>query len=200
MKKLRFALLSWLAYPVLAALSYLLYIRLLTVDVVLYAALAAAALALVLQALLLCCLSTWRAFSILEKCQHLLVCALTGYSLALSVPTVIDRSLSFYILEKLQQRGGGIARSKMDQVFKDEYMHEHRLIDIRLTEQLVSGTIRIDDQGCVLLTPRGERLAHFSRWFRHYGLPHQRLIGDSYSADLVDPFAHSQSAPDYRCH
>ncbi|QMV73489.1 hypothetical protein HS961_12005 [Comamonas piscis] len=200
MKKLRFALLSWLAYPVLAALSYLLYIRLFAVDVVLYAALAAAALALALQALLLCCLSAWQAFSSLEKCQHLLVCALTGYALALSVPTVIDRSLSFYILEKLQQRGGGIARSKMDQVFKDEYMREHRLIDIRLTEQLVSGTIRIDDQGCVLLTPRGEGLAQFSRWFRHYGLPHQRLIGDRYSADLVDPFAHSQAAPDYRCH
>lgn len=200
MKKLWFALLSWLAYPVLAAISYLLYIRLFAVDVVLYAALAAAAFALLLQALLLCCFSAWRAFSSLEKCQHLLVCALTGYALALSVPTVIDRSLSFYILEKLQQRGGGIARSQMDQVFRDEYMREHRLIDIRLTEQLVSGTIRIDDQGCVLLTPRGERLAHFSRWFRHYGLPHQRLIAGSYSADLVDPFAHSQAAPDYRCH
>lgn len=200
MKKLLFALLSLLAYPVLASTSYLLYIRIFAVDVVLYAALASAALALGVQALMLWCMSTWRAFSRLEKIQHLLVCALMGYALALSVPTVIDRSLSFYILEKLQQRGGGIERSQMEQVFKDEYMREHRLIDIRLTEQQVSGTIRIDDKGCVLLTPRGERLAHFSRLFRHYGLPRQRLIGASYSSDLVDPFAHSQGEPDYRCH
>lgn len=200
MKKLLFALSSLLAYTALAAFSYLLYIRLLPVDVVLYAAMASSALALSVLALLLWLFPAWRAFSSLEKVQHLLLCALTGYALALSVPTVIDRSLSFYILEKLQQRGGGIVRSKMDQVFKDEYMREHRLIDIRLTEQLASGTIRIDDKGCVLLTARGERLAHFSRLFRQYGLPRQRLIGASYSSDLVDPFAISQGEPDYRCH
>ena len=47
----------------------------------------------------------------------LLVWLLLGYILAISVPTVLDRSLSFYILEKLQQRGGGIQQSRFNEVF-----------------------------------------------------------------------------------
>ena len=57
---------------------------------------------------------------------------------------MIDRSLSFYILEKLDQRGGGIKVDKMDIVFTKEYLKEHRLIDIRLTEQLKTKTVIID--------------------------------------------------------
>ena len=200
MTKLLFALVSVVAYVGLAVLSYFFYIKVFHVDVVLYAALASAAIALVILTVLLPLIPFWRTFNSLEKLQQLLICALTGYALALSIPTVIDRSLSFYILEKLQQRGGGIALSKMDHVFKDEYMREHRLIDIRLTEQVASGTITISQEGCVRLTARGDRLAHFSRLFRQYGLPRQRLIGSEYSADLVDPFAHPNNVPDYLCH
>jgi len=91
--------------------------------------------------------------------------ALGGYAFAITGPALFDRSLSFYILEKLQQRGGGILESRMGDVFKEEYMPEFRLIDVRLTEQLQSGTIAIDN-GCVKLTPRGKRLATLSRFIR----------------------------------
>ena len=78
--------------------------------------------------------------------------------LCVTVPTVLDRSLSFYILEKLQQRGGGIKVEGFSEVFSEEYMAEHRLIDIRLTEQIISGTIEIKN-GCVIITNKGDRLA-----------------------------------------
>jgi hypothetical protein len=72
------------------------------------------------------------------------------------------------------------------------------LVDVRLTEQLQSGTIRIEN-GCVHLTPKGDRLASFSRFFRAHLLPKQRLLLDSYGDDLVDPFRHSNTAVDYLC-
>ena len=63
---------------------------------------------------------------------------------AILVPTVIDRSLSVYILEKLDQRGGGIKQDALESVLKQEYFVEQRLVDVRLTEQLNSGTITIE--------------------------------------------------------
>lgn len=113
-------------------------------------------------------------------------------------PTVIDRSLSFYILEKIQQRGGGIQLDSFEQVFTQEYLKEHRLVDVRLTEQQSSGTIMIQD-GCVKLTERGKRLASFSRYFRQNFLPKQRLLMGEYTDDLTDPFRNSEKLFNYEC-
>jgi hypothetical protein len=128
----------------------------------------------------------------------MLIWLLAGYAFAISVPTVIDRSLSFYILEKIQQRGGGIKLDSFEQVFTQEYVKEHRLVDVRLTEQLESGTIQINN-GCVKLTEKGNRLASFSRAFRQNLLPKQRLLMGKYSDDLTNPFRNSLSESDYTC-
>ena len=123
---------------------------------------------------------------------------LIGYSLAISVPTVIDRSLSFYILEKLDQRGGGIRFDAFNDVFTKEYVEEHRLVDVRLTEQLESGTVVIND-GCVKLTKKGKQLARFSMMFRHNLLPKHRLLMGNYTADLTNPFRVDIETPNYLC-
>ena len=117
---------------------------------------------------------------------------LLGYSFAISIPTVIDRSLSFYLLEKLEQRGGGIKLNRFSDIFTKEYMKEHRLVDVRLTEQLTSGTIIIKE-GCVRITGKGKSIAAFSRFFRTNFLPEQRLLMGQYSDDLIDPFKKSNS-------
>jgi hypothetical protein len=106
--------------------------------------------------------------------------------------------LSFYTLEKLQQRGGAIQLVAFERVYATEYMKEHRLVDVRLTEQQQSGTITITD-GCVRLTPRGDFLATASRLFRTYFLPKQRLLMGEYSSDLTDPFRSSTTTVDYLC-
>jgi hypothetical protein len=124
---------------------------------------------------------------------------LLGYGFAISVPTVIDRSLSFYILEKIQQRGGGIKFDSFDRVFTQEYVKEHRLVDVRLTEQQQSGTITIKD-GCVKLTDWGNKIATSSRFFRAHFLPTQRLLMGQYSDSLTDPFRNSSEINDYKCH
>lgn len=185
-------------FVVLLFAVYVGYIKFFKVDVVFYSSLLAAAIALGIFSLLLVLMPVFSVFSAFEKVQHLAVCALLGYIWAISVPTVIDRSLSFYILEKLQQRGGGIQLAKFNYIFTTEYMREHRLVEVRLTEQVKSGTIVIDGK-CVRLTSKGDNLASFSRFFRQNLLPRQRLLGNGYTDELTDPFARSDDRPDYLC-
>lgn len=197
-EKLWKAVLAGSLFLVLLVAIYFVHVRYGHVKVVFYAAIADAVVATVLVAVVLFVLKTFGVFTVFEKLQLVVICALVGYALAISVPTVIDRSLSFYILEKLDQRGGGIRQDALAKVFVDEYMNEYRLVDVRLTEQLQSGTIRID-HGCVRLTKKGERIVGASTWFRHNMLPRQRYLMGKYTDALTDPFRHSRRAGDYLC-
>ena len=190
--------LSSFGYLILLLSVYLIHVRFFRVDVVLYSALFDALLATVLAGGLLGIFKIFKIFSGFEKLQAMLVWLLLGYIFAISVPTVIDRSLSFYILEKLQQRGGGIKLASFEDVFVKEYMPEHRLVDVRITEQQQSGTIQVKN-GCVLLTERGHTLATLSRFFRNHFLPKQRLLMGEYSSDLTNPFRNSSEHIDYLC-
>jgi len=187
---------------VMLALVYVLHIKFFKVNVIFYNAIFDGVLASVLTFLILLKWDYFRILNIFEKFQMGFSFVLLGYIFAISVPTVIDRSLSFYILEKLQQRGGGIKESGFKEVFQKEYMPEDRLVDVRLTEQLASGTIVIKN-GCVKLTKKGYDLAKFSSFFRHNLLPKKRLLMGKYTSDLTDPFGHgavdSNKTFDYIC-
>ena len=196
-KLLRFLLAS-LAFALLYALVYSLHIRLLQVEVVLYSAVADALFSVAIAALALWRLRAFEAFNPFEKGQMLLAWALLGCLVAISVPTVIDRSLSFYILEKIQQRGGGLRQDRLEAVFKEEYLPEHRLASVRLTEQLASGTVVLD-KGCIRLTERGQRTANFSRFFRRNFLPRRRVLLGRETDELVDPFRNGVDSADDAC-
>ena len=185
-------------YTLLLLAIYVLHVRYVPVNVVFYSAILDAVLATILAAVLIATVRWFKVFTRFETLQLCCIWLLLGYSFAISVPTVIDRSLSFYILEKLQQRGGGIKLDAFDQVFTQEYVIEHRLVDVRLTEQQKSGTIEIKD-GCVKLTAWGQTIASSSRYFRAHFLPKQRLLMGKYSDDLTDPFRNSVERVDYRC-
>jgi len=185
-------------YALLLLVIYVLHVRFVPVNVVFYSAILDAVLATFLAVMLITTIRWFKAFTRFETLQLCCIWLLLGYSFAISVPTVIDRSLSFYILEKLQQRGGGIKLSAFDDVFTKEYVKEHRLVDVRLTEQQQSGTVEIKD-GCVKLTEWGQTIATSSRYFRAHFLPKQRLLMGKYSDDLTDPFRNSVERIDYRC-
>lgn len=197
---MKFVASAWtsLVFALIACAIYYVHVRFFKVDVVLYSAALDAALAAGAMTLLLFVRREFRIFSSYEKAQLGAIWLLAGCLVALGLPTVIDRSLSFYILEKLQQRGGGIAQARFEELFTKEYVKEHRLVDVRLTEQQVSGTIVIEN-GCVKLTDRGRRLAEFSRFFRTHLLPKHRLLAGAYTDDLTDPFRHSEAEVSYRC-
>jgi len=185
-------------YAILLLAIYVLHVRYVPVNVVFYSAILDAVLATILAITLVATVRWFKVFTRFETLQLCCIWLLLGYSFAISVPTVIDRSLSFYILEKLQQRGGGIKLDAFDQVFTQEYVKEHRLVDVRLTEQQQSGTVEIKD-GCVKLTVWGQTIASISRYFRAHFLPKQRLLMGKYSDDLTDPFRNSVDRVDYRC-
>jgi hypothetical protein len=191
-------LLSFLYFVLVLFVTYYLYIKFLKVDVVFYSSLFIALISLTIFSFSIFFLRWFDFLGAHEKFQQVVICALLGYVFAISLPTVIDRSLSFYILEKLQQRGGGILLSKFDYIFTNEYVRESKLVDIRLTEQVQSGTIVIKND-CVLLTPKGNKIASFGQFFRKNLLPRQRLLREQYTDELVDPFKRSDKLPDYLC-
>lgn len=198
MNKIVKALAMTAAYIVVLLLVYYIHMRYFRVNVVFYASILDGGIAAVLVAAACYALKWLKGLSPLELGQLFAIWLLGGYIFAISVPTVIDRSLSFYILEKLQQRGGGIRQDAFEQVFTKEYVPEDRLVEVRLTEQLQSGTISIVN-GCVKLTPRGESIARFSSFYRKNLLPTQRLLMGKYTDVLTDPFRDSMMASDYRC-
>jgi hypothetical protein len=190
---------AFFAFLVILLLTYYLHITFFNINVVFYAAITDAVTATIFSSVILFLANYFRLFNWFEKTQLIIIYLLAGYAFAISVPTVIDRSLSFYILEKLQQRGGGIQLNSFEQVFTQEYIMEHRLVDVRLTEQVESGTIQIKD-GCVMLTDKGKNIASFSQMFRRNFLPKHRLLMGEYSDDLTHPFKNSLSSMNYLCH
>jgi len=186
---------SFMIFLVSLSTFYFLHALYFNVDVVFYSAVFDGVLASLVVGLYLHFFPWNHTFSRFERNLMVALFVAGGYIFAISVPTVIDRSLSFYILEKLQQRGGEIPYSSMEAVFKDEYMKEHHLIDIRLTEQLRSGTITMDED-IIKLTPLGKTIASASRLFRLNFLPKHRLIMGEYTDVLTDPFLKSSITPE----
>lgn len=185
-------------FVVVLLATYVVHSLYLRVNVVFYSAILDGIIATALCSALLWIGNWFKVLGPVEKLQLIVIWLLLGYGFAISVPTVLDRSLSFYILEKMDQRGGGIRENAFEQVFTREYVKEDRLVDVRLTEQLQSGTIVIRD-GCVLLTDKGRRLASISRFFRNNLLPKHRLLMGTYTDALTDPFRNSTPDVDYRC-
>ena len=185
-------------FAITLAVTYVVHSWYFKVDVVFYSAIADGVFASIFTLLISFTFKWFKALTVFEKLQTFMICLLLGYGFAISVPTVIDRSLSMYILEKLQQRGGGIQLAAFDAVLKDEYMKEHRLAEIRLTEQLQSRTIVIE-KGCVKLTDWGRFVASSTTWFRQNLLPKNRLIGNMYSSDLTSPMRNSAEQTNYLC-
>ena len=191
--------LSYVAlYTGFVLLAHFVYFNFFRVNVVFYSSMKISiytALGLGLGLLL------WRLMrlQVFEKACLIIITLCLCHIFSISVTTVIDSSLSFYLLEKIDQRGGGIRADAFEEIFIQEYMIEHRLVDVRLTEQLESGTIELSEDGCVLLTPKGALFVRFSLYFRSNWLPSQRLLNGTYTDDLVDPFRNGSPDFDYDC-
>jgi hypothetical protein len=184
MIKIKRLITSLFLFFVILIVIYITHINFFYVNVIFYSAILDAILAAITTTLLLKYNKYFKIFSFFEKVLIFIICLLLGYSLAVSIPTIIDRSLSFYILEKIQEKGSSIKERKFEELFTREYMIEHQLVKVRLTEQLESGTIVIEN-GCVKLTKLGETLASMSRNFRKHFLAKKRLLSGKYTNELT---------------
>lgn len=190
-------LLTLSIYVTIYLLLYLLMVHAFEVDVLFYASLKIAFIATVVLFFVMKLFFKASQSDTYFAYSNLLICFLCGYIISISLPTVLDRSLSFYILQKLDQRKG-VRLDSFEYIFSTEYIREHKLVDIRITEQLNSGTIYIEN-GCVRLTQKGKVLSDFANIFRLNFLPKKRLIIDRYTDELIDPFSRSDKLPDYLC-
>ena len=109
--KISTLLLSSFVFFMVFIVIYNIHISYFKVDVVLYSTLIDNFLAIAFMSVLFC--FTFHIFTKTEKIMLLSIWFLSGYAFAISVPTILDRSLSFYLLEKLQQRGGGIKQESL---------------------------------------------------------------------------------------
>jgi hypothetical protein len=184
-------------YLILLLSIYAIHVNYFHVDVVFYSSLLDALIACVIIIPIMTCHIFSKHFNYFERLLIFVVCLLLGYIYSISVPTVIDRSLSFYILQKIEQRGG-IQLSKFENVFTQEYVKEHSLVEVRLTEQQVSGTIEISGD-CVKLTERGKKLVSFSLWFRENLIAKNRLLNEEYTNKLTLPFNSEINNLNYEC-
>jgi hypothetical protein len=190
--------LSILLYLAIFLSIYLVHINFFAVQVILYSALLDSLIALIVFAALGFSLKHRLNLDFFESIVIMLLLGLIGYSLSLSLPTVIDRSLSFYFLEKIEQHNGSIKKASMRDIFINDYIDEYKLVEIRITEQLESGTIQLDGS-CISLTKRGYLIAKFSNFFRKNLLANNRLILDEYSNHLTNPLGNSHVNKDYLC-
>ena len=139
MKFLKF-ILSILLYLSIFSLIYTIHVNFFYVSVVLYSAIFDSTLASIITIIILWNRSYFKLFTRFEKLQIFLIYLLIGYSLSISIPTIIDRSVSIYLIEKIKKNGGSVKKSALKEFVKD-YITELQVIEVRLTEQLKSGNI-----------------------------------------------------------
>ena len=109
----------FLIYSFLLIFSYWVYVNFFQVNVVLFSSILSVFFAVIPISIYLF-IFPFDTFNIFEKILILTIFILYGYAIAISLPTVIDRSLSFYLLEKIYQRGGGIEKNAFERIFKTE--------------------------------------------------------------------------------
>lgn len=195
-KNISIFLVTW---GVIFVIVHLLHMRFFAVDVILYAAM----FDLLVSGFIFAALYFFVLRPRLKLTKDVITLAsllalACGYIFSITIPTVIDRSLSAYILEKLDYRGGGIKEASMTDMFIAEYIPEYRMMDMRLQEALSSGTVVIEN-GCVKLTAKGRNIARFTKFYRNHLLPKKRILLDDVTDALTDPYENSPTEVDYLC-
>ncbi|WVH09084.1 MAG: hypothetical protein EoVTN8_406 [Fluviibacter phosphoraccumulans EoVTN8] len=103
-----------------------------------------------------------------------------GYSYAITIPTIIDRSLSVYILEQIKKSGGEVSVNEYYRKINYDYFYDYKVPEMRLSEQLSSGTIEMTQDGMVKLTTKGKFVTDLTISYRKIMMPTHRLIIDKY--------------------
>lgn len=83
-------------------------------------------------------------------------------------PVTFDRSITMFLLARIERQDGVLDARGLEQVYVREYLGDMRQIDRRIAEQSLSGNIRMD-RGRIHITPQGRSLLTSGRriggWF-----------------------------------
>lgn len=78
-------------------------------------------------------------------------------------PVTFDRSITMFLLARIERQDGQLDASGLERVYVREYLGDMRQIDRRIEEQSLSGNVRVE-QGRIHITPQGRRLLTSGRW------------------------------------
>lgn len=191
MKEVRvFARLA-LAYLVLILFGFLLYIGLIrspllgNVGILFYRGFAIAIVAALLVLVVLYLLRTQ------INLEPPTIVGAVALSLAFNIcflivfPVTFDRSITMFLLARIEQRDGQLTAPMLERRFVTEYLGTLRQIDRRVEEQRLSGNIRVGSDGRIMLTRQGHRL-----------MTNARRIGGWFDTDprFIAPQAEPQAA------
>lgn len=158
-------------------------LRFLIFNVTLYGSMFGSLVAALIALLILSKFKFFKIFSKFEKYLIISVFLLLGYSYSITIPTIIDRSLTIYMLGQLKESPSGITRAKLEQDLTDRYIRDYQLIPTRISEQLVSGTITIDNN-CIKLTRTGLYISEISQLYKNLFLP-KRVLNSGGQIDIL---------------
>jgi hypothetical protein len=80
---------------------------------------------------------------------------LLNYAIIITFPVTIERSFSVYMLGSLYNKETDT--ENLERIVQ-YYFNERRLVGKRLEEQIATGSIIVDDEGHITMTPRGKRI------------------------------------------
>ena len=79
------------------------------------------------------------------------------------LPVTVDRSVTVYLLSRIEQQQSPVAPRALEQEFVGGYVRDMHAIDRRIDEQRRSGNIAVGSDGKVVLTDQGRSFMAFSR-------------------------------------
>ena len=89
----------------------------------------------------------------------ILISILINAFILILIPTTIERSISVYMINRLNNSENGLSKSEIEQTFIDEYVYEFDAFNKRLNEQVITGNITkkvIDSEEKYVLTNKGK--------------------------------------------
>jgi hypothetical protein len=93
-------------------------------------------------------------------------------------PVTIDRSISVFLLSRIEQQQQPLTTDDLKAIFQDEYVGSMQQIPRRVYEQQISGNIAVDHEGRIVLTPQGLRFNHLARIASRWFYTDPRFVGD----------------------
>jgi hypothetical protein len=88
-------------------------------------------------------------------------------SFLITFPVTFDRSITMFLLARIERQDGQLDGRALEQVYVREYLGQMGQIDRRIAEQDVSGNIRVR-HGHIWITPQGRRLLIGARAVGHW--------------------------------
>jgi hypothetical protein len=97
---------------------------------------------------------------------------LLGYSFVITVPSLLDRSISIYMIAAVAQSGEqGLTRAELQDAFVRNYVEGNTTVEKRLHEQIVSGHMS-EQNGKFRITDKGRFVYELNRTLaRAFNLP-----------------------------